>query len=117
MEVATNIGHTPSKAEFINECGTQRYVHLIYKVFGSWKEAILMMGMEPKEPAKGGYRKYDDCELLEYLRQFAESNKKIPTATDFKRGLLPSFSTYTHRFGSIENARQEAGVYNYVEEL
>lgn len=115
IEVSESVGHTPSKAEFISECGTQRYIHLIYKVFGSWKEALEILGMEQKPHGKGGYRRYEDDELLEYLRQFAEANHKVPTHTDFKRGLLPGYKVYTRRFGSIEEARVQAGVYDYVE--
>ena len=118
-EVAEKIGHTPSKFEFIGETETQRYVHLIYKTFGSWTNALRMIGMQPKKPKihkNGNYRRYTRDELLEYLVIFAQEFNKIPTHTDFRRGLLPSYETYTRRWGSLENARQEAGVYEHLEE-
>jgi hypothetical protein len=115
-EVAIDIGKTPSKIEFIWATGTQRYVHLIYKTFGSWGNAIKMAKLSPLEKKKGGYvRKYTNEELLEYLLIFTQENGKVPTFTDFKRGLLPSYSVYTTRFGSIEKARRIAGVYNFVQ--
>ena len=40
--------------------------------------------------------------------------RKLPTATDFKRGLLPSYDTYIKHFKSIEEARQMAGVYEIL---
>jgi hypothetical protein len=116
IEVKENLGRTPSKDEFITACKSQRYIHLIYKVFGSWKEALSILGLQPKKEEKGGFRRYEDEELLEYLRSYAETEKKIPTQSDFRRHLLPTYGVYTRRFGSIENARVEAGVYNYVEE-
>lgn len=122
-DVAKKIGHTPSKTEFINECDSQRYVHLIYKTFGSWTKALKLIGMEPKKPINTGNsdgynqynKKYSDEELLEYLVIFAQENNRKPTATDFRRGLLPPYYHYTRRWGGIENARLEAGVYNFIE--
>ena len=116
-EVALELGHIPSKHEFIGACESQRYVHLIYKTFGSWKNALYILNMQPRE-SRGNIHKhlhYSDDELLEYLTIFAQENNKIPTATDFRRGLLPSYSIYTRRFGGIENARQLANVYDFIE--
>lgn len=118
-DVAEVIGHTPSKKEFIAFTGTQRYVHLIYKTFGSWVDGIEMAGFMPKEQKHLSNKryKYTDEQLLEYLRHFTRTNKKIPTQTDWYRNLLPYYDIYTKRFGSIENARQEAGVYEILEAL
>lgn len=116
-KVAQKLGHTPSKHEFIGECGSQRYTHLIYTTFGSWSKAVELAGLSPHEPKKGGNTvgKYDQDTLLEYLRIFAQENNRVPTATDFRRGLLPSYETYISRFGGIEKARQLAGVYEFIE--
>jgi len=108
---------TPSSKEFVEYCGTQRYKYLIFKVFGSWNNALHMLNMEPKKrDERGRDRFYTDEELLEYLANFAREHKKIPTATDFKRGVLPNFDTYTRHFGNIEEARQLAGVYTILGE-
>lgn len=62
-----------------------------------------------KEPL----RKID--ELIEYLRIFSQENSRIPTATDFNRGLLPTYKCYTDRWGSIEAARQASGIYDFID--
>lgn len=116
-EVAKDLGHTPSLSEFITETGGQRFKHLIFKVYGSWKEALKVAELTPTEPAKGGYRKYTNEELLEYLSIYAQEYGKIPTATDSKRKLIPDYYAYIRRFGSFEEARQQAGVYQIVDRL
>ena len=115
-EVAKAIGHTPSKREFIAHLGTQRFVHLIYKTFGSWTKAVTLTGMTPKNKnhGKGGCRRYDDNELLQYLVMFTEDTGEVPSQSDFFRGLLPNEGLYTRRWGSLENARQVAGVYDLI---
>jgi hypothetical protein len=72
--------------------------------------------MTRRECVAKGHRNYSDEELLEYLRIFAQENGKVPTATDFRRGLLPSYECYIRRFKTIENARRLAGVYDYIDE-
>lgn len=116
-EVAETLGHTPSKKEFIATTGTQRYVHLIYKTFGSWTTAVETTGQTPKDKnhGKGGYRRYEDDQLLDYLANFAEKNGRVPSYTDFYRELLPTLSVYEKRWGNLENARQAAGVYEILE--
>ena len=90
---------------------------MIYKTHGSWEKAVLMCnfkdGFKDKEKADHTVR-YERQDLLEYLKIYTEENRQIPTATDFSRGLLPSYKTYIRHFGNIENARQEAGVYQIV---
>jgi hypothetical protein len=115
-EVADKLGRTPSKRDFIKACGTQRYVHLIYKTFGSWSGAVDMAGYRPlnNKVGKGGYRKYEDEELLAYLANFAEEHKEIPSYSDFFRGDLPSLGVYERRWGNLENARVVAGVYDIL---
>lgn len=108
---ADDIGHTPSKKEFIDYYQSQRYVHLIYKTFGSWSKALEMARLHPKEKVyNGGRRNYSDEELLEYLNIFWQENQKIPTETDCRRGLIPDSSIYKNRFGSLPHARQLAGI-------
>lgn len=116
-DVKKQIGKIPTKKEFMLFMGSQRYIHLAYKHFGSWKKAIEMCRFGKNEnwirTGKGFMRKsYTDEELLEYLRIYAEEYQQIPTISDWKRDLLPRYGLYTKRFGTIENARQEAGVYN-----
>lgn len=120
LEVKDKLGRVPSQKEFVAECGTQRYKHLIYKTFGSWSNALKMLKVSPKEHTHGvtrvhGERRhYTNEELLEYLRIFAQEERKVPTYTDFARGLLPTYGVYTRHFGRIEVARREAGVYDIL---
>jgi hypothetical protein len=116
-EVKEKLGHTPSLKEFMKETGGQRFKHLIFKTFGSWKEALSMLGLEQKEQKQHGGRtqKQTDDELLKYLELYTLENGKRPTTSDCKRGLLPPYETYRNRFGSFETARQLAGVYNLID--
>lgn len=117
-KAARKLGHIPTKSEFIEVEGSQEYVHLAYKIYGSWTKAVKMChfgNLKEKEKEETTKRRYTDEELLEYLRMYAEENRVVPTISDWKRGLLPSYDVYPRRFGSIENARQLAGVYQIVE--
>lgn len=122
QECADAIGKTPSKNEFIKYCNSQRYVHLIYKVFGSWTNALDIAGLRKNQintPHKrfGKHRySYTDEELLDYLREYTVREKRIPTTTDFRRGLLPSMKTYVRRFGSVPDARIQAGCNELLED-
>lgn len=116
-EVKEKLGHTPSLADFIDATGTQRYKHLIFKVYGSWKNALKILNMQPKSHpgSKMQKHRYTREELLEYLTLYAQENQKIPTVTDCKRKLIPGFESYKRHFGNLENARQEAGIYNFLD--
>jgi ROS/MUCR transcriptional regulator protein/Homing endonuclease associated repeat len=109
VKVAHKMGRVPSKKEFIQECGTQRYVHLIYKTFGSWVEAVQLAGFKPKEREFHGFT---DEQLLNLLKSFYKQYGSPPSYSDFSRGLLPSMDSY-RRFGGIVEARKLAGVPEY----
>jgi hypothetical protein len=115
QEVADELGHTPSISEFIEVTGGQRFKHLIFKTFGSWKSALKIAKLQPRGRVQNAKRNnYSNEELLEYLVVFAQEHKRIPTATDGKRGFIPSVDVYKRRFGSLPEAREIAGVYNFV---
>lgn len=123
IDAKNELGYVPSKKEFIELRGSQRYVHLAYKHFGSWTKALEMCHLgedDFRERLKGGStngkpRTYTDEDLLEYLRIYAQEYQQVPTQSDWKRDLLPDHQTYIAHFGTIEAARQLAGVYNIVE--
>lgn len=120
IDMKNEIGHIPTKGEFVELKGSQRFVHLVYKHFGSWKKAIEMCNFasidEKESVNKGAHvKRYTDEELLEYLRIYTQEYQQVPTASDWKRDLLPTHDTYIRHFGSIEEARQLAGVYEIVE--
>lgn len=118
--IGEKLGHVPSKDEYQTEEGTSRYLHLIRKTFGGWDKAVEMCHFRPEDDLRrvhhhlGGKRRSDE-DLLEYLRIYTQENQQIPTATDFKRDFLPDLSAYRKRWGSIERARQEAGVYQILD--
>lgn len=110
-ECAKSIGHTPSKKDFIDWCDSQRFVHLIYKTFGSWTEGIKRAGLEAKKQIQnGGKREYSDDELLDSLLLFQQETGKIPSASDCRRGFLVDYNIYVRRFGSFPLARKLAGI-------
>lgn len=124
-KVATHFGRTPTLKDLIEyDKGSQRYKHLIFTTFGSWKNALKILEMSPETAnatAEKGYIKrkgrglgmksgYGKEALLEHLRMFYEERGKIPTSSDFKRGLLPTEDAYKRNFGSIKHARFLAGI-------
>lgn len=110
VKVAQKLGRTPTKPEFIEATGTQRYVHLIYKTFGSWKYAIELTGLEKHVPKKGGFPGYTSEQLIDALKRYYEEYKTIPGESDFKRGFLPAATVYRKHFGTIVDARDIAGI-------
>lgn len=114
-EVAKKVGHTPSLNDFIRETDGQRYKHLIFATFGSWKNALRMAKLQPKMVIQnGGKRNYTDEILIEYLEIFAQENNRIPTSTDCKRGLIPFEETYRRHFGSLPKAREKADLDRFI---
>lgn len=112
-EATTALGHTPSKEQFIDFCGSQRYVHLIYKTFGSFKKAVARAGLPAYQPAKGGRKPEamrSDEELLDMLLIFWKEEGKVPTETDCRRGFLPHSDVFRRRFGGMPQARELAGI-------
>lgn len=105
-EVKEKIGHTPTSKEFVKVLGTQRYKHLIFKVFGSWRDALKSMGEEIARPKNT----YTDDELIGYFKRYYEKTGNIPTYTDLKRGILPDYTTYKRRFGNLNYVRELAAI-------
>lgn len=48
--------------------------------------------------------RYSDAQLLAFLRRFERINKRRPSYSDCKRGLIPPLSTYSRRFKGFNNA-------------
>ena len=117
-KVAEHIGRSPTKAEFIDYFNSQKYIHIIYKTFGSWDKAKEMAGLKKLTREDAGRPKvrspYSKEELIEYLQIFYQENAKPPTETDCRRGLIPDSSIYRRVFGSLSKAREEAGIYDEV---
>ena len=94
MNVSMLIGRTPTLQEFVEKTRGQRYKHLLFKVYGSWKNALKIAGLKSEEPRKSTYKtRYSDEELSEYLRIFEKEHKKEARTSDCDRGLIPESTT------------------------
>lgn len=116
-EVKEKLGRVPTSTEFQEHTGGQRYQLLIRATFGTWANALGMLGFKPPERtgSDGAGSRYTSDELLEFLNIYAQENRKLPTATDCRRGLLPAESTYKRHFGSLVKARARADVNRFIE--
>ena|SRR3990167_8808946 len=109
-ECKEKIGYVPSRIEFQNFCGGQRYLHLAKTHFGSWTNALKKISLNNKPFKRGQVQKRSDEELLKSLKDFWEITKKIPTESESRRGNLPYGDLYRRRFGGWIKARELAGV-------
>lgn len=112
QELAEKLGHSPSFKEFGTEYNG-KYVGAIIRTFGSWNGAKHIAQLEPlKSGSKVPHNRspYTDEQLLEFLRSFKKEKGYTPTHSDWRKGFLPSYHLYKHRFGGIIKAREKAGI-------
>ena len=105
QELADELGQVPSQEEFAKR-HKGRYIHSIRYLHGSWVKAVGKLGMKSRKELK----EPDNTNLLEALIDFQKQYGRIPMTSDFSRGLLRSRGLYISRFGSLNNARIEAGL-------
>lgn len=104
-------GRTPTYAEIRNIYPT------LIKVHGSFKEICLKLGIPYNKPGlsrtRGKFKKanqsvvsfeYSKEELTNYLKEFKKHQGRAPSASDCRRGLLPSVNAYRNKFGSWSGA-------------
>jgi hypothetical protein len=108
--VKKKLGHVPSKREFIKEMGTQRWFHFALWHFGSWNEALRHLGYKPIDAPMRYQKEYSRTALIGFLKAYYKKYKKVPTRSDFRRGLLPSRGTYWKYFGGLTLAHKAAGI-------
>jgi hypothetical protein len=108
-KVKKAIGRTPSKRDFY-KFYKGKYLGAIYSTYGSYIEAVRLSGLTPQSDLYKGNFKYTNEQLIEFLQRFVLLHKRLSTYSDHERGLLPAYDTYIKRFGSINNARREAGL-------
>jgi len=114
LECAESLGKSPTHEDF-KQYYSGKYVGAIVRTFGSWNAAKANASLPPNKPGSRtpwnkGHSRYTDEILLEYLRNLSKEKGGRPTASDWNRGFLPDYHIYLKRFGSIEKARQLAGV-------
>ena len=75
------------------------------RYWGSWENAVGAAGLKNRKSGQV----YTDKELLEFLREIAD-RRTPPSKLDVKESHGPSPSTYKNRFGSWNEAVEEAGL-------
>jgi len=86
------------KKVFITESGISEYIYLKY--FDTWNEAIVAVGLEPKDFAKP----YEKEELLQNLKEVFENTDGLCSRTKFNKISNISHDSYRRHFGSWQNA-------------
>ena len=112
QKLAQKLDTSPTFEQFKTEYNG-KYVGAIIRTFGSWNGAKRMANLKVcKSGAKIPHNKssYTNEELLEFLKSAYKEKNKIPTHSDWRKGFLPSYNLYRHRFGGIQKARKAAGL-------
>ena len=101
--LADDLGQTPSKNQ-MKENGA--YSTKPYrKRFGSWNGAIEAAGLDINQTGEQA----TDAALLDEIRRLAEVLGAVPSSRDMERHGRFSQTTYQRRFGSWNNAVENAG--------
>lgn len=104
-DLADILGRAPSELEFKAHYKGRFYSSITYQ-HGSYLKAIKKLGMKSAKELKEHTRE----SLIEAMVEFHEVHGRTPMTSDFKRGLLPSRGAYFRYFGTLNNARIEAGL-------
>jgi len=104
--ISKKLGKTPTIKDIRKEKNFPSYISFYFK-FGSWNNALKAAKLDLNYE----YRFYSKNELLKYLIDFSNKNKKTPTIEDFNNNSnFPAAITYFDRFGSWNNALKLAGL-------
>lgn len=104
-KLTKKMGRVPTSQEFREHYGG--YLNSIRTTFGSWKVAVERAGLKLDYVRQ--QRTYE--ELTDSLRNFYEKYNRTPTGADMRNeDSLFSPSTYKNHFGTLNNAREEAGI-------
>lgn len=105
---AEELGDTPSSTQMMQEGphSTSTYI----EHFGSWSEAVRAAGLEPRGRGGAGRARIPDENLLDALRDMADTSGEPPAAAAMDQHGPYSSDTYKRRFGSWTVAIEEAGL-------
>lgn len=79
--------------------------------FGSWSKAVAAAGLQTNNERLAVTRQAFVSGALESMSNFFEQHGRTPQTADFKANeTLPSYQYLTRNFGSLNNARQAAGI-------
>lgn len=107
QRLAEDLGREPRIADLEADDELASFQTYVNK-FGSWTEAKEAAGISTQGPHPP---KYTDEELLEYLRDMAETLGRPPTTQDLRQADdAPTAWVYRTRFGSIPAAKRKAGL-------
>lgn len=104
-KLQAKIGKRPSAKDYQKEYGSFQSVITVY---GKWNEALRVAGMTTYTDERDirGDRNY----LLEAMRSFYKKHGRTPRPSDGQRGLIPCHQLYWKKFGSMNKARELAGI-------
>jgi len=103
--LSVDLGKTPTKEE-MRYRGKYK-VSQYERSFGTWSDALLKVGYEPKETHR---RKYTRDDVLNGLRDVASTLGKSPSVNDINEHAPFSAAVVYNYFDSIDEARRTAGV-------
>ena len=111
--LTTNLGHSPGVKE-LNSAGIRpSTLCAAFNVY-TIADVYSLLRMEPRREYSAR-KQYSPVMLVELLRDFYGKHHRIPTVSDFYRGIIPHAEIYRRTFGSIENAFFEAGLLGVYE--
>lgn len=97
--IAERTGGEVTQAEVVRHI----YKPTIINLYGSVKNAIELANVKMR-----GNKRYISKEMaMELLKNFYHTHNRMPTTSDTKRKLLPSWGVYKRHFGSFRNAKKQ----------
>lgn len=102
-QCAARLGKAPTQAQFDKDPATTLKARSIAAAFeGGWKEAIRKAGLDSQ---------LSDQQALKLLFSLGEKLGRVPTSRDINADRsVPSAALYMRRFGSLKEARRQAGL-------
>ena len=112
--VAAILGRRPLRREYDKyRYDSEPIANTIARRFGSWKEALVAAGIDPKDPGQNP-NFLSDGEILEYLREIARVVGHTPSVAEYnalRRPHMACSTTVSERFGGRwEYAIEAAGL-------
>ena len=103
QSLAARLGKTPTVVDMHKD--GDHHPEAYVEAFGSWEAALEAAGLDPDEM---GAKKIPDVELLAELQRLAKELDRTPSQQDMKKHGDYSDQTYKSRFGSWNDALQQA---------
>lgn len=104
-QMAEKLGRTPKSAELVEAGIHPRTVEYMFSL--KMAEVIRLAGLRPRNVKR---TQYTAVGLVERMRNFYVRYGKLPSKSDYRRGLIPSSDIYSTVFGGMANAYFAAGL-------